>query len=362
MSAQTGISWTDSTFNPWMGCTKVSPACDDCYAARSTPVRATKTAWGPGAPRKRTAPSTWEHPERWNRAVFCECATCGWRGEERVATQQIGYGCTHTSCPSCHGIDFVVGARRRVFSASLGDWLDNEVPIEWLVDFLDLVRRTPNLDWLLLTKRIGNWRTRLQAAANYCAGEPEVTERNTATGMWIVGWLGGSAPKNVWIGATMESQPVLDRDAHKLIAVPAAVRFLSMEPLLGPVTIPPVFIRPIEGTSQHGMRFIDWIIAGGESGAKARSLDMLWIRSLVQQCANAGAPIHVKQLGRTPFFGDEGAGWAYDFFNGGDKHWRPDYRLLDGSLGVLAIHDREGRDVNEWPEDLCVQEFPRIAA
>lgn len=153
MSEITKIEWTDSTFNPWVGCTKVSPGCDHCYA-ESWSKRSGQVKWG--GQRRRTSAANWKKPIKWNAAPFYECQLCGWRGSkpEMGFPGSVMENCA--SCPSCDAIH-LRDARRRVFCASLADWLDNEVPVEWLVDLLDLIRKTPNLDWLLLTKRVGNW-------------------------------------------------------------------------------------------------------------------------------------------------------------------------------------------------------------
>jgi protein gp37 len=124
------------------------------------------------------------------------------------------------------------GRRQRVFCASIADVFDNEVPASWRVDLFDLIRTTPNLDWLLLTKRIGNVRRMLQDAADHA-----FNHRRDDLHQWLVSWLDGDAPLNVWLGATIVNQEEADRDIPKLFAVPARARFLSMELLLGPVSL-----------------------------------------------------------------------------------------------------------------------------
>ncbi|WP_293371576.1 DUF5131 family protein [Nevskia sp.] len=362
MSIATNISWCDSTLNFWGGCTKVSAACDHCYAERDA-ARFKFADWGPGKPRKQMAEATRAQADKWNRKQFFECSACGWRGDKPALTSAGEAQCW--KC--CAEPSTLKPARRRVFVNSWSDWLDNEVPIEWLVDLLDRIRRCPNIDFLLLTKRIGNWRGRLVSAASECLSGGVAAR--IELGRLINLWLAGNPPENVWIGSTVVDQPELERDAVKLFAVPARIRFFSVEPMLAAMSFRWMSAWPENKptTAQHpsgrtneldGLRRLDWVIGGGESGAQARPLDMLWIRKLVEQCKAAGVPIHVKQMGRTPFFGEEGAGWADDFFNGGNVHWRADYRLPDGSLGVCEFRDREGRDINEWPEDLRVREFP----
>lgn len=338
MAGETGIEWCDSTFNPWIGCTQVSPACDHCYAEVATPSRTLGVVWGAGKPRYRTSAANWKLPLRWNSRPFEECSDCGWRGEKHP---------THNFCPRCGG-EQLVPTRQRVFCASLSDWLDNEVPVEWLVDLLDLIRRTPNIDWLLLTKRIGNWRSRIQAAIfqkNYISQE-------LAT--WLGEWHDGKrSPANVWIGATICNQAEADRDVPKLLRVAAAVRFLSIEPMLGPINLkramwscvgcggchqwggdPRMSTRGVcheckrtelEIRRDHGffrtseMPRIDWVIAGGESGPHARDGETEWYRQLAQQCKQAGVPFHLKQI------------------------------TVGGKKLPMGV----------WPSDLQVQEFPR---
>jgi protein gp37 len=316
MSANSKIEWTDHTFNPWEGCTKVGPGCDHCYAE----VRNARFAggqsinWGAGAPRRRTSESNWRLPLRWNAQKFYQCA-CGWRGHD-VNTEGTSLTAGLPSCPECDSMD-LRDARQRVFCASLADVFDNEVPREWRYDLLWLISNTPNLDWLLLTKRIGNAH---QMLTEECArmGFPWSPKR----------W------HNVWIGATICNQEEADRDIPKLLDVPAAVRFLSMEPLLGPVDLTHIndgkevwevsclsawtWEQEIEnwrGTSDEWEEdfkdwynlsempsgpmhnVLDWVIVGGESGPHARPMHPDWARSLRDQCAAAGVPFLFKQWG-----------------------------------------------------------------
>lgn len=251
MTANTKIEWCDHTFNPWIGCTKVSPGCDHCYAERQDRFRHwTPEGWG--GPRKRT--KTWGDPQKWN-------------------AQHEAFFAQH-------------GRRQRVFCASLADVFDNEVPAEWRHDLFRLILDTPHLDWLLLTKRIGN------------------VPKMLAADQWE--HLG-----NVWLGATIVNQEEADRDIPKLLATPAAVRFLSMEPLLGPVDLTDLVKK--EGSCEHHFSaldcdvdpaddewngaIVDWVIVGGESGPNARPMHPDWARGLRDQCAAAGVPFHFKQWG-----------------------------------------------------------------
>lgn len=251
MSENSKIEWTDHTFNPWEGCQKVGPGCDHCYAETRNARFAGGTAinWGPGAPRRRTSAANWRKPLHWN---------------------------------AVHG-NFLYqhGRRQRVFCASLADVFDNAVNPVWRADLFELIKQTPNLDWLLLTKRIGNVPAML--------AEIGVTH----------------LPWNVWLGATIVNQEEADRDIPKLLAVPARVRFLSMEPLLGPVTfrwaswVDHDAVSKRDGKVNHleGLRGIDWVIAGGESGREARPMHPDWASEIQAQCEAAGVAFLFKQWG-----------------------------------------------------------------
>lgn len=270
MAENTKIEWADHTFNPWEGCQKVGPGCDHCYAETRNARFAGGTAinWGPGAPRRRTSDANWRMPLKWNREA------------ERT------------------------GVRPRVFCASLADVFDNEVDPAWRADLFRLIADTRNLDWLLLTKRVGN----VMKMANEVADMPRL---GSHTGHLIAHqWRNGSPPKNVWLGATVVNQEEADRDIPKLLAVPAAKRFLSIEPLLGAIDLGLCdcdngSVAAPGGTggvtcpkcSGNGGRTLDWIIAGSESGSGARRDPNMvsWVASLRDQCVNAGVAFLWKQ-------------------------------------------------------------------
>ena len=256
MSANTKIEWADHTFNPWIGCTQVSPGCDHCYAKawdRRFAVSGHAMHWGPGVARRRTSEANWQQPLKWDREAKAK------------------------------------GIRYRVFCASLADVFDNEVPTTWRMDLFQLIADTSNLDWLLLTKRIGN-------VMPMCSGDSLMFDVICS---------------RVWLGATIVNQEEADRDIPKLLATPAAKRFLSMEPLLGAVDLTRVRM-PLGGLSfavinalhhKDGLNLgapslaIDWVIAGGESGPNARPMHPDWARSLRDQCQAAGVPFFFKQWG-----------------------------------------------------------------
>lgn len=322
MSDTTEIQWADSTFNGWMGCTKVGPGCDHCYAAVSTPARTMGIKWGPGAQRRRTGAVNWDMPIKWNAKPFFQCEECDYRGDDFTGIDDICSSCrtAHAWCPVCANPSGNP-SRRRVFSASLSDWLDNEVPIEWLVELLDLIRQTPNLDWLLLTKRIGNFSARLTMARYWIVANHDIPDGRHLTSeivkaageygrrvQFIEKWENGSPPPNVWLGATVVNQQEADRDIPKLLQVPAAVRFLSIEPMLGPINLHRVALPAGSGRfwidclapwypTPTTPALINWVICGGESGHKARPMQPTWVQSLRYQCVAAGVPFLFKQWG-----------------------------------------------------------------
>jgi protein gp37 len=266
MAETTNIEWADATFNPWIGCQRVGPGCDHCYAAVSTAARSTAarvgapngTLWDNGH-RVRTSEAYWQHPIVWNKNAEAS------------------------------------GVRRRVFCASLADVFDNDVDPQWRHDLWELIARTPHLDWMLLTKRIGNVKGMLPVMDSTLPGYKP----------WNTRWPW----PNVWIGATVVNQQEADRDIPKLLATPAAVRFLSIEPMLGPIDLRMYWVsgevmenfcpdceERHEGRCESDAD-IDWVIVGGESGYQARPMHPKWAIGIRNQCARNGVPFLFKQWG-----------------------------------------------------------------
>lgn len=309
MGENSSIQWTTHTFNPWVGCQRVSPGCTHCYAEsydkrvggvpkkqRADPEKP-ETRWGPKGRRTRTSAANWRLPHRWN----AEAAAAG--------------------------------RRDRVFCASLADVFEDRPELApWRLELLELIRTTPNLDWLLLTKRPEQIRPALQTAR-------DSFRKSTPLDTWLCSWLDHHRPPaNVWLGTTVEDQQRANERIPALLAVPATVRFLSCEPLIERVDLDLRKLadgcgpRPIKTTG------IDWVIIGGESGPGARPFYLPWARDLVRQCRDSGAAPFVKQLGARPVAaGDDEA----------------DQRRL------LNVTHPAGGDMAEWPEDLRVREFPR---
>lgn len=266
MSEHTNISWTDSTFNPWRGCTKVSAGCANCYAEQLVTTRL-RGEWGKGKPRQLASDKIWKDPVKWNENPWI-CDGCG---EAYADTMKDGSFEVCRVCLSATNKSFL--HRRRVFCASLADWLDDEVPIEWLSVLLELIRDTPNLTWQLVTKRPENWASRIDAARK------NIAARN-GDDLWMFKWLQGEAPKNVWIITSTENQAMMDLRVPQLMSIPAVVRGISVEPLLERVSIP---------------SGLDWVIVGGESGGKRRDCGVTAIESVAGQCSFFDIPVFVKQ-------------------------------------------------------------------
>jgi len=260
MGRNTKIEWCDHTFNPWIGCSKVSAGCANCYAETQDKFRHwTPDGWGAGKQRKRTKPENWREPVRWNDLPMALDET---KPDHR---------------------------RSRVFCGSLCDWLDDEVPVEWLADLLALISDTPNLDWLMLSKRPELWIKRVESVYD---GWIKGASHSSLVG----NWLNGKPPDNVWIGTTVENQEMADKRIPELLRIPAGVRFLSCEPLLGNVDLGLKNINP--NNAQPWFKpLIHWCIVGGESGPRARPMHPDWARSLRDQCAAAGVSFFFKQWG-----------------------------------------------------------------
>lgn len=295
MGEGTKIPWATNTYNPWRGCSKKSPGCANCYAENDRSVRMHGIEWGPGRPRVRKAASTRSEPERWNRKAarapttrgekgfdWCErCDMTGWVATDGVAGE----------CPECKGAAYFP-RRPRVFCGSLCDWLDEEVPTEWLADLLALIDRTPHLDWLLLTKRPEFWAKSMEEVL----GEAAAAGDDSDGACLAADWISGDAPANVWFGVTGEDQKHLDERTELALRIPAAIRFLSLEPLLERVSLEHWLFRndAVDGSKIPSER-IGWAIVGAESGPRRRPFEVDWARDLRDQCVGADVPFFFKQ-------------------------------------------------------------------
>lgn len=326
----TKIEWADHSWSPWIGCTKVSPGCANCYAENLMDKRMKRVNWGLGHPRKRTSKAYWNQPLKWQN--------------------QFG---------ESYGVE-LMHPPITVFP-SLCDWLDPEVPIEWLADFLALIRRTPNLQWLLLTKRPELFRRRMNMALKHelthTCGEP------SDGADFIDGWVNKTdmIPANVAIGVSAEDQERWDWRVPALLQIPAHWRFVSVEPMLGPINLQ--FARRasmrLDDHSRQLHASIDQVIFGGESGPGARPCNIDWIRDGVSQCREAGVKAFVKQLGSRAVQDLSAvipeatvAKDAEDEFTDADvAAWEHNRRN-----NPMCLKHPKGGDQSEWPEDLRVRE------
>ncbi len=357
MAENSKIEWCDHTFNPWEGCTRVSAGCVHCYAeARND--RFGGGNWGPGKPRRRTSDRSWAAPVAWN-----ECAVGTWRcpdcGNIEQSPRGISPGDLMYVCEPCEVK--MVPHRPRVFCLSLGDWLDGEVPTEWLADLLKLIVETPNLDWLLLSKRLEAWRQRVYCAWFYWFSRGEI-----ALSHKIEAWISGVPPENVILGTSVENDEQ-SRRVSELLQIPAKGRFLSIEPMLGPVDFGRVLGDGNNG--KHGRNGdngigIDWAIFGGESGKGARPCNWRWIEDGVKQCRELGIAPFVKQLGANVigrntdgFDGDQGDCWPM----GTDtEDLMPARNVCQGDEVRVRLKSKKGGEMEEWPRGLRVREWPRV--
>lgn len=359
MSENSNIEWTDHTWSPWDGCTKVSPGCANCYAEARDKRHLIEDVdhWGKGAPRRLRV--DWKSPVKWDLESLAEWDNA--RGK---------------------GLPLTLPPRHKVFP-SLCDWLDDEVPIEWLSRFLQLIHDTPHLDWLLLTKRPENFGERILRALahvegiDYESADAWEGDANTECGQWLNDWSSDDAtpPSNVWIGTSVEDQTLANQRVPALLRIPARLRFLSVEPLLGEIDLSgflwgkdPVCVEcPRDADCVHGWHTrkandqpsLDWVIVGGESGRGARPCNVDWVRSIVMQCADAGVPCFVKQFGARPVTSNAN---LYDFPE--SVELREPWDDLQGSnadgfaAARIALKHPKGGDPSEWPEQLHVRQFP----
>jgi len=259
MAQNSSIEWTDHTFNPWWGCVKVSQGCANCYAQTlDGRYNAKDPHWGPNAPRRFFGEKHWNEPIKWNRDAE------------------------------------TVGERRRVFCASMADVFEqlptnhpdrDQMNLERCRLFR-LIAQTPWLDWLLLTKRPEN----IIPSLRWC--EAAATD---GFYQFYSKWLDGNPPTNIWLGTSVENQEAADKRIPHLLEVPARVRFLSCEPLLGPVDLNPYLWPP--KNFGNVPQWIHWVIVGGESGSDARPMHPERARSLRNQCNAAEVAFFMKQWG-----------------------------------------------------------------
>lgn len=237
MGQDTYIEWAHHTFNPWVGCYKESPGCKNCYAEEMMDHRFGKAKWGVETPRPVTSDANWKQPKKWNRLAI------------------------------------EAGERHRVFCASVADvFEDRDDLVMARHRLMDLIYLTPQLDWLLLTKR------------------PDIAY------YWSAKW---PLHKNVWIGTSVENQATALQRVPWLLRTKATKRFLSVEPLLGPVSVMMALNSMDAGTiaGREWSDYLQWVIVGGESGRNSRPMKSQWVRHIRDECKTMHIPFFFKQWG-----------------------------------------------------------------
>jgi protein gp37 len=318
LSAKTLISWCDSTWNWARGCEKVSPGCKNCYITTTAPFRV--AGMKHGDPRVRAGESTFNAPLAWNKKPWV-CDECG---------KAYSHPQQH-ECPTISKVlafpDETNWHRRRVFSLSLGDWLDDKIPKQWLADALQIMFECQELDFILLSKRLEKWFPLMDLV--WCGAISYGMTREAR--QWLKDWINGNPPVNLWILGSAENQAMLEKRSRELSRIPAVVRGLSCEPMLEHLDFNGCHILP------------DWVIFGGESGKDARVCNINWILDGLDQLNPLATKRFVKQLGAKP----------QEMFM---------MRRLKLERRPVELKHKAGADPAEWPEDLRVQEWPKSAS
>ena len=317
----TSIQWTDEVWNPVRGCSRVSEGCRNCYAERQAIRQA-----GPGRGYEGLVESTPSGPR--------------WTGKLVLVNDLL--------------VEPLRWRRpRRVFVNSMSDLFHEDIPENWLDAIFVAMSLSPAQTFQVLTKRPARAREYLETPVSpdrwlsafnllrAIAGPLDASRLIPTFGP--IAWKGRQPLSNLWLGVSVEDQASAETRVPLLIATPAAVRFLSVEPLLEEVRIPLLPGRVgLAGMMQaQGMPSLDWVIVGGESGPGARPCDVAWIRTVVRDCRESSVPVFVKQLGAKVVT---------------DHRTRPS---TDDWVSLSILRDRKGGDHAEWPEDLRVREFPR---
>ena len=339
------IEWTDATWNPVVGCRRVSPGCEHCYAE--------------------TMAGRLAHMGQRRYLDVVKLDDKGlprgrWNGTFREVPEQLAAPLRWRK-------------PRRVFVNSMSDLFGEGVSDEWIAAVFGVMAATPQHTYQILTKRAERMAQWFADEKSYdipqaaCAALDRIGfERGCGSAFDPDAW----PIPNVHIGVSVEDQPRADERIPHLLRVPAAVRFLSVEPMLGPVDLTRVLLKKSPdlgadvtfdalqgwyGGAEQGKRTsISWVIVGGESGPGARPCDVAWIRSIVAQCKAAGVPCFVKQLGARPTCGDCGDTGIDD----DDLCPKCAWFERDARSGRITLGDRKGGNWDEWPEDLRVREWP----
>ena len=309
MGDKSAIEWTDATWNPIRGCSRVSEGCRNCYAERMAGRQINGAYKG-----------------------LVRSTGGGWTGEVRFVEDALDRPLRWK-------------APRRIFVNSMSDLFHEKVTESWIAQIFNVMRSAEQHTFQVLTKRP----ERMRDLLSRWAASPGIGNG--------YGWVTKPLP-NVWLGASVEDQAMADERIPLLLQTPAAVRWVSSEPALGRVD----FHRWLYNTSvlsgeQTGGASLDWLVVGGESGPGARPFDLAWARSAIAQCRAAGVPCFVKQLGAHPHY-EQPSGRMFCGAPQGLWARQPGCGAPSWSRS-LVLRDRKGGDMAEFPEDLKVREYPR---
>jgi protein gp37 len=303
---KTSIEWTDCSWNPIVGCTEISPGCANCYAARLAATRLRETPQYKGL--------AIAHPTRFVE-LLDEGAGCKprWTGEVRLLGERLE-----------EPLDW--RKPRRIFVCDMGDLFHEGVEDEWILQVWGIMAGSPQHTFQILTKRAERMR---QWLAKFMAEVRETgsTEKDPVP------------LQNVWLGVSVENQHFADERIPLLLATPAAVRWISCEPLLGPVHPWGEWLYKLPRRDTK----LDWVVCGGESGPNARPMDPHWAISLRDQCQSAGVPFFFKQWGEWAPAGQIDSTRTFVGHNLGDGHMMLRYGKK------LSGRQLFGREWNEFP-------------
>lgn len=362
MGANSSIEWTNATWNPIRGCSRVSEGCRNCYAER---VAARFS--GPGMPYEglavlKTGPTQNPCPQT--------ITTAKWTGEVRFIEEHLADPLRWRK-------------PRRIFVNSMSDLFHEKVKDSWIDRIFAVMALCPQHAFQVLTKRPERMREYLTGAKlqGREAGRKEwIAERVFGRGHISDVEKAAWPLPNVWLGVSVEDQKTADERTALLKETPAAVRFISYEPALAPVKLSldcgcgdykkdhenGIGKCRMPNDLTHGFmrcdfyRGIDWVIVGGESGPGARPFNIQWARDAIAQCKAAGVPCFVKQFGAyitsrndTGFEGDTPRSWPMDTHTEDETA-----EVYQGAPVRVRLKDRKGGDISEWPQDLRVREFP----
>ena len=368
MSEQSKIAWTDTTWNPLAGCSKASSGCRSCYAEKMAGrlARMGQANYASVVKWQSKASGLWYDDHR-----AAGSAVAHWNGKVRLVPEKLAEPLKWRK-------------PRRVFVNSMSDLFHEDVPFEYVDRVFAVMALSRQHTFQVLTKRAARMREYFDSFKS-----PKAEDRGWDCADWLYGvvrrehlrdavdtvcgsrfWCG---LPNVWMGVSVEDQPRADERIPHLLATPAAVRFVSCEPLIGAVDLSafisgPYVALPGDRIEPHFNAGLSWVIAGGESGPGARPMDLAWARSIVRQCREAGTPVFMKQAGAMPVQSVISATGpaAIEAQRAADREWPEGVRFGnptgDASMNgrVVLLRHPKGGDPQEWPDDLRVREMPEV--